>query len=129
MQLEEMEKNRTPATPEGSSVLTVDGKVILVDAKGYLLDHEDWSPELVRMLAERDGVQLGDDHWVLIDFLHRFYQEYEIAPEMPVLSRNLCKDQKDCRWTRKYINQLFPGGAKMACRYGGLPAPVGISCL
>jgi len=75
------------------------------------------------------GVELEDDHWLLIDFLHRFYSEYAMAPELPVLARNLCKDQKDCRWTRKYINELFPGGAKTACRYAGLPFPVGRSCV
>jgi tRNA 2-thiouridine synthesizing protein E len=79
-------------------------------------------------MAEADDLELLGDHWLLIDFLNRFYTEFQIAPELPVLARNLCKDQHDCRWTRKYIKQLFPGGAKTACRYAGLPAPVGRSC-
>ena len=79
-------------------------------------------------MAETDGLELVDDHWLLIDFLNRFYTEFQVAPELPVLARNLCKDQHDCRWTRRYIKQLFPNGAKTACRYAGLPAPVGRSC-
>lgn len=110
-------------------LLEIDGKVIPTDDRGYLLDFNDWSPAVTQAWAEEDGVQLGDDHWTLIDFLHRFYQEFEIAPEMPILSRNLCKDQHNCRWTRTYIKKLFPNGAKTACRYAGLPAPVGRSCL
>jgi TusE/DsrC/DsvC family sulfur relay protein len=74
-------------------------------------------------------LELDDDHWLLIDFLHRFYAEYSVAPDLPILARNLCKDQKDCRWTRKYIKELFPDGAKTACRYAGLPRPVGGSCV
>lgn len=110
------------------AVLEVDGRMVAVDCYGYLVDPADWSKQVAVAMAESDGVDLGDDHWLLIDFLHRFYEEYNLAPELPVLSRNLCKDQNDCRWTRRYIKELFPGGAKTACRYAGLPTPVGRSC-
>ncbi|MDJ0806062.1 MAG: TusE/DsrC/DsvC family sulfur relay protein [Gammaproteobacteria bacterium] len=110
-------------------ILEVGGKIIPTDDQGYLLDFNDWSPAVTEAWATQDGIELDDDHWTLIDFLHRFYKEFEIAPEMPILSRNLCKDQQNCRWSRTYIKQLFPNGAKTACRYAGLPAPVGRSCL
>ncbi len=110
-------------------VLEVEGRTIHTDAEGYLLNITDWSPAVSETLAAEDGITLGDDHWLLIDFLHRFYKEFDIAPELPILSRNLCKDQKNCRWSRTYIKKLFPNGAKSACRYAGLPAPVGRSCL
>jgi tRNA 2-thiouridine synthesizing protein E len=109
-------------------VIEVEGRYIAVDAEGYLVDPDDWSAAVTERMAAMDEVELGDDHWLLIDFLHRFYKEYDLAPEIPVLARNLCKDQKDCRWTRRYIKELFPGGAKTACRYAGLPAPMGRSC-
>ena len=109
-------------------IIEVDGRFIPLDAGGYLANPDDWSKAVAEHLAASDGLELGDDHWLLIDFLHRFYKEYEVAPEIPVLARNLCKDQHDCRWTRRYIKELFPGGAKTACRYAGLPAPVGRSC-
>ena len=114
-------------TPE-HAVLEVDGRFVRLDLEGYLVDPADWSKAVAERMAEVDGLELVDDHWLLIDFLNRFYAEYQIAPELPVLARNLCKDQNDCRWTRRYIKELFPGGAKTACRYAGLPAPVGRSC-
>lgn len=110
------------------AVLEVDGRFVRIDLEGYLVDPADWSKAVAERMAEVDGLELVDDHWLLIDFLNRFYSEYQIAPELPVLARNLCKDQNDCRWTRRYIKELFPGGAKTACRYAGLPAPVGRSC-
>jgi tRNA 2-thiouridine synthesizing protein E len=113
---------------QDSPVIEVEGRFIALDRHGYLVNPDDWSASLTERMAELDGVELGDDHWLLIDFLHRFYREFSVAPELPVLARNLCKDQKDCRWSRKYINQLFPNGAKMACRYAGLPSPAGRSC-
>lgn len=111
-----------------NAVFEVEGRMIELDRYGYLVNPDDWSAAVTEKMAEQDGVALEDDHWLLIDFLHRFYKEFAVAPEMPILARNLCKDQKDCRWTRKYINELFPKGAKTACRYAGLPTPVGRSC-
>ena len=128
MRLEQQERIESLSATQAPTI-EVEGRLIATDAEGYLLDAGDWSPAVTEALAARDGVTLGEDHWILIDFLHRFYREFEIAPELPILSRNLCKDQQDCRWTRSYINKLFPKGAKTACRYAGLPAPVGRSCL
>lgn len=128
MRLEQQERSEA-IKPVQVITMEVGGRVIHTDEAGYLLDIGDWSPAITETLAAREGVELEKDHWTLIDFLHRFYKEFEIAPEMPILSRNLCKDQHNCRWTRTYIKKLFPDGAKTACRYAGLPAPVGRSCL
>ena len=121
MRLEQLERSKTVKTNQ-TPCIEIKDKIILTDNEGYLLDPADWSPAVTETLAARDGVRLEEDHWILIDFLHRFYQEFEIAPERPILSRNLCKD-------RTYIKKLFPRGAQTACRYAGLPAPVGRSCL
>ncbi len=129
MRLEPQQSSNSPNILATTFTIEVEGRLIQLDADGYLVDPGDWSAALCEQMAEYDGVTLTDDHWLLIDFLHRFYKEYGIAPELPILSRTLCKDQNDCRWTRKYIKQLFPDGARTACRYAGLPAPVGKSCV
>lgn len=128
MRTQEDRGSGVAASQARNLVLEVEGSFVELDEEGYLIDANDWSRELTIHMAELDNIELGDDHWLLIDFLHRFYKEYDLAPELPVLARNLCKDQHDCRWTRRYINSLFPKGAKTACRYAGLPAPVGRSC-
>ncbi|MDJ0739432.1 MAG: TusE/DsrC/DsvC family sulfur relay protein [Gammaproteobacteria bacterium] len=127
MRIEEVRGAVAPK-PGDQAVIEVAGKYIPLDVHGYLVNPEDWSSEVAVAMADNDGVELVDDHWILIDFLNRFYAEYSVAPELPILARNLCKDQNDCRWTRRYIKELFPGGAKTACRYAGLPTPVGRSC-
>lgn len=128
MRMEGVKGADATALPREHAVLEVGGRFIRLDAHGHLLDPADWTRGVTERMAELDGVDLVDDHWLLIDFLNRFYTEFELAPEMPVLTRRLCKDQNDCRWTRRYIGRLFPDGAKMACRYAGLPTPVGRSC-
>jgi len=128
MRMEEVRGEGVKLTPLEKTVLEVEGRSVAVDWEGYLVDPADWTAAVTEHMAEVDGLVLGDDHWILIDFLNRFYTEFEVAPELPVLARNLCKDQHDCRWNRRYIKKLFPAGAKTACRYAGLPAPVGRSC-
>lgn len=128
MRMQEVGDKRVSVNTPATIVLEIEGRYIEIDEEGYLVAMADWSRTVAQHMADIDGVDLGDDHWLLIDFLHRFYREFEMAPELPVLARNLCKDQNDCRWTLRYIKQLFPYGAKTACRYAGLPAPVGRSC-
>ena len=128
MRMEEATGRDATLNARNHAVLEVDGRFVQLELEGYLVDPADWSKGVAERMAEVDGLELVDDHWLLIDFLNRFYSEYRIAPELPVLARNLCKDQNDCRWTRRFIKELFPGGAKTACRYAGLPAPVGRSC-
>jgi tRNA 2-thiouridine synthesizing protein E len=129
MRLEHTDTSHPPDALKATKTIDVEGRMVSLDDDGYLVDFNDWSPAVTEAMAEADGVKLTDEHWLLIDFLHRFYKEYEIAPEIPILARNLCKDQNDCRWNRRYIETLFPGGAKMACRFAGLTKPVGRSCL
>ena len=128
MRMEEVTGGSAVQEPREHAVIEIAGRLIQIDPDGYLVNVDDWSTAVTEHMAEADDLELLGDHWLLIDFLNRFYTEFQIAPELPVLARNLCKDQHDCRWTRKYIRQLFPGGAKTACRYAGLPAPVGRSC-
>lgn len=128
MRMEELDGQSATLAPQEHEVIEVEGRYIQIDSEGYLVDPDDWTAAVTEHMAEIDGLELVDDHWLLIDFLNRFYTEFQVAPELPVLARNLCKDQNDCRWTRRYIKQLFPNGAKTACRYAGLPAPVGRSC-
>lgn len=129
MRMEEVKGKSATPVPREYSVIKVEGRNIQVDEGGYLVNPADWSSAVAVYMAEVDELELGEDHWLLINFLNRFYSEYEVAPSLGILSRNLCKDQKNCRWSRKYIKVLFPEGARMACRYAGLPMPVIGSCV
>jgi tRNA 2-thiouridine synthesizing protein E len=110
--------------------LAVNGKVIAVDSEGYLLDSADWEPAVAEVMAREDGLTLGEAHWEVIRFLHQFYERYEVAPELSVLTRTLCREKNDCKWNRRFLTELFPAGAaKMACRYAGLPKPAVGACV
>ena len=125
MRMEEQHGQSATSTTQRKAKLDIEGRLIQLDEDGCLVNAADWSKAVAEHMAQKDELVLGDDHWLLIDFLHRFYQEFDVAPDLHILSRNLCKDQQNCRWTRAYVKQLFPNGARTACRYAGLPAPLG----
>ncbi|SPQ01224.1 Sulfite reductase, dissimilatory-type gamma subunit [Candidatus Sulfobium mesophilum] len=102
------------------------GKQIEVDDDGYLINLDDWSKELATELAKGDGLTLTDAHWEVINFLREYYKQYQIAPMIKILVKEIGKAMGPEKGNTKYLYELYPAGpAKQACRYAGLPKPTG----
>lgn len=96
------------------------------DHEGYLRSRGDWTRELAVELATADGIDLTDAHWEVISFLQEYYENYEIAPAIRILTKQIGKRYGQEKGNSKYLYELFPKGpAKQACRYAGLPKPTG----
>ena len=96
------------------------------DAEGYLRRRDDWSAELAEAMAADDGIALGAPHWEVIEFLQEYYDHYEVAPAIRILTKQIGKRFGQEKGNTKYLYSLFPRGpAKQACRYAGLPKPTG----
>jgi len=108
------------------STITVDGKEYGVDEEGYLADLSTWVPGIADVMAAQDDLTLTDEHWDIINFLREYYEEYQIAPAIRVLTKAIGKKLGKEKGNSKYLYELFPyGPAKQACRYAGLPKPTG----
>jgi tRNA 2-thiouridine synthesizing protein E len=106
--------------------LEVGGKVLETDEEGYIANLSDWSPEAAEKMAVEDGCDLTENHWEVINFLRDYYQEYQIAPAVRVLTKAIGKKLGADKGNSKYLYELFPyGPAKQACKYAGLPKPTG----
>ncbi len=106
--------------------LQIDGKTYETDEEGYLANLGDWTPELATAMATADGAELEDNHWEVINFLREYYEEYQIAPAVRVLTKAIGKKLGKDKGNSKYLYELFPyGPAKQACKYAGLPKPTG----
>jgi dissimilatory sulfite reductase related protein len=106
--------------------LDVNGTTYETDEEGYLVNLSDWSPEVAAGLSNADGAELGDGHWEVINFLREYYEEYQIAPAVRVLTKAIGKRLGKDKGNSKYLYELFPyGPAKQACKYAGLPKPTG----
>lgn len=108
--------------------MTADGLPanLALDADGHLVDRRDWSPAVARALARRDGLELGDEHWQVIEFVREYYERFELAPPMRVLVRTMAREWGPERGSSRYLYRLFADSpARQACCYAGLPKPVG----
>lgn len=106
--------------------IEVNGKTLETDEEGYIQNLSDWSPEVAEVMATEDDCELTENHWEVINFLRNYYQEYQIAPAVRVLTKAIGKKLGADKGNSKYLYQLFPyGPAKQACKYAGLPKPTG----
>ncbi|MGD2083439.1 MAG: TusE/DsrC/DsvC family sulfur relay protein [Chromatiales bacterium] len=106
--------------------IEVNGKTLETDEEGYLANINEWEPGVADVMAKEDGVDLNDEHWEIINFLREYYEEYQIAPAVRVLTKAVGKKLGKDKGNSKYLYSLFPyGPAKQACRYAGLPKPTG----
>ena len=49
--------------------IEVNGKSFETDEEGYLANLGEWEKDLATAMAAEDGIDLGDDHWEIINFL------------------------------------------------------------
>ena len=103
-----------------------DGAIIETDEEGYITDISLWSQELAIKIAAEEDIEMGDDHWEVVNFLRNYYEEYQIAPAVRVLTKAIKRSLGADKGNSKYLYELFPyGPAKQACKIAGLPKPTG----
>ena len=108
------------------ATVNIAGKDVDVDEEGYLTNLADWNRDVAEYLAKEEKVDMTDSHWEVIDFLREYYDEYQIAPAIRVLTKAIGKKLGPEKGNNKYLYELFPyGPAKQACKIGGLPKPTG----
>ena len=106
--------------------IEVNGKSYETDEEGYLSNRTEWNEDLAKAMAKADNCDLTDNHWEVINFLREYYEEYQIAPAVRVLTKAIGKKLGPDKGNSKYLYELFPyGPAKQACKYAGLPKPTG----
>ena len=108
------------------STLDVNGKAVEVDEEGYLVNLGDWTEDVANFIAKQEGLDMSENHWEVVNFLRKYYEEYQIAPAVRVLTKAIGKKLGPDKGNSKYLYELFPyGPAKQACKYAGLPKPTG----
>jgi tRNA 2-thiouridine synthesizing protein E len=107
-------------------VLEFKGKSYEIDDDGYLINWQDWNEDLAGQLAKIEGIELTDAHWEVIRFLRNYFLQYQIAPMIKILVKEIGKVMGPEKGNTKYLYELYPGGpAKQACKFAGLPKPTG----
>ncbi len=94
------------------------GKTIELNNEGFLLDADQWTPELAETLAETVGLgPLSDKHWQVITFCREDAAREGQSPGLRRISKLSGVSMKE-------LYQLFPKGpGKLAAKVAGLPKP------
>ena len=104
----------------------VNGTSVEHDEEGYITNLSDWTKELADVIAGVEEIDMGEEHWAVVNFLREYYDEYQIAPAVRVLIKAIKKSMGPEVGNNKYMYELFPyGPAKQACKIAGLPKPTG----
>ena len=106
--------------------IEVNGTTYETDEEGYLVNLAEWNEEVGKVLATSENVEMTPSHWEVVNFLRDYYNEYQIAPAVRVLTKAIGKQLGPEKGNSKYLYELFPyGPAKQACKIAGLPKPTG----
>ena len=101
----------------------VNGVELETDKEGYLLE-PDFSEEVVRVIAQAEGITLIDDHWKVVNFLREQYREHGHTPNFRNMLKGVAEVIPGC--DSKALYDLFPmGPAKQGAKVAGLPQPYG----
>lgn len=89
------------------------------DNEGFLLNRDNWTPEVASQIAANDGRELTDEHMNYIIAARKMFDEEGVVPPL----RRFCKEQNVSK------NDIFASfeaaPMKLICKWGGLPKPTG----
>ena len=86
--------------------VNVDGKEVATDQEGYIQDLDQWSEGFAVAQADKEGLDLTEEHWDVIWLLRNHYEEHGIQE----------------RGNNRYLHDLFPMGGpqKQGNRVAGI---------
>ncbi len=88
-------------------------------SEGFLVNHEQWTPEVAEAVAKSIGVTLTDNHWRLVNFARQEYESTRMSPNIRRLTTGSGLSTKE-------VYGLFPKApGKCTAMIAGLPKPVG----
>ena len=102
------------------TMTTIAGREIEVNDDGFMLNPDQWSPEIAAELAQEAGNDpLTEKHWEVIDFCRRDAAAKGTPPGVRRITKNTGVSMKE-------MYGLFPGGPGiLAARLSGLTKPKG----
>ena len=102
--------------------MTVDTDMPELDAEGYLVEPADWNEDVAQTLAQRENLELGEDHWDVIRFMRDYYDEHQVAADARFVIKHL--EERIGKDARKKLFELFPyGHVKQTCKIAGMKRP------
>jgi TusE/DsrC/DsvC family sulfur relay protein len=117
------EKKKEAATMD---TITVNGRTLNLVGSGFLANPDAWDRDVAAYIAAIEGIQMTEHHWEVVNFLRDYYKQYQIAPTVKVLAKEIGNKIGSEKGNTKYLYKLYPcGPAMQACKIAGLPESTG----
>ena len=102
--------------------LLVDGKEVLTDQEGYILNMDEWSEGFARAQAEQEKLLLTDEHWDVIHFIRTYYEEHNVQAQVRDMIRHFREAWGPERGNNHHLHEIFPMGGpqKQGNRLAGI---------
>ncbi len=102
--------------------LKVDDKIILTDSEGYIVNMDDWTDAFVIAQAEREQLELTEEHWQVVYFLRDYYEKHGVQCEVRKMVKYFKIEWNADRGASTYLHRIFPRGGpqKQGNRLAGL---------
>ena len=71
--------------------IEVNGTAVETDEEGYLVNLSDWTEDIAGEIAKSENVEMSPNQWEVVNFLRQYYDEYQIAPAVRVLTKAIGK--------------------------------------
>ena len=99
-----------------------EGKTIETNEAGYLTNLDDWSQDMAKAMAAAEGIELGDRHWDVINFLREeYYDNHQSQPNTRAIIKAMSAAWGE-KIKQKDLYDLFPlDPSKQGGRIAGLP--------
>ncbi len=95
---------------------TYAGKTIEVTDEGYLVNANDWTPEIAHEIAKEEGITLTEKHLAVLGYIRQKHEKGEMLT-IRAISKSGIVDIKG-------FYELFPGAPlKLASKIAGVPKP------
>lgn len=102
----------------------LNGEELEVDDDGFLLE-ANFSDEIVAVIAEAENISLTDEHWQVINYMRRKYQEDGQTPNFRNMVAELTDEDDSVDWKKK-LYDLFPlQPNRQSAKVAGLTKPFG----
>lgn len=100
----------------------VDGREVLTDGEGYLVDPSTWSEGFARAQAALEGLSLGAEHWEVIRYLREHFAKHGAQATVRDMIQHFRRVWDAEKGSNRYLHRLFPRGGpqKQGNRLAGL---------
>lgn len=102
--------------------IIVNGKEIETCSEGYIVDLGQWSEDFVYAMAEKEDLELTDEHWQIIRYIRDYYEKNSVQPNVRTMIKHFRNEWGSDKGNNRYLHDIFPKGGpqKQGNRLAGI---------